>query len=126
MIKQCWDKNLDQRPKFRRITKRLLEATSDCRHTVVQANKDEQVGAEYLQEDRPPSIRNLFLASPKSKRKKNFRISKVDLTLHLLQDPSDDATVGTDGSKEKDCSVETASIFYKDTASPAIRQGYVS
>jgi hypothetical protein len=105
MIKQCWDKDLDQRPKFRRITKRLLEATSDCRHTVVQASKNEQVGAEYIQEDRPPSIRNLFLASPKSKCKKNFRISKVDLTLHLLQDPADetnkvacDATVGTDGS----------------------------
>jgi hypothetical protein len=106
MIKQCWDKDLDQRPKFRRITKRLLEATSDCRHTVVQANKEEQVGMEYLQDDRPPSIRNLFLASPKRNGKKNFRISKVDLTLHLLKDPSADAnnkvacdaTVGTDGS----------------------------
>lgn len=101
MIKQCWDKDLDQRPKFRRITKRLLEATSDCRHTLVRAKKEEAIGEEYQQEeDRPPSIRNLFLVSPKSKHKKNFRISKVNLTLHLQQQnkAACDATVGTDTS----------------------------
>lgn len=111
LIRQCWDKDIDERPKTRRIPRRLMEATRDARHSMVAAKKETEVGNEFLSElsdHRPPSIRNLFLKSPRGKNKKNFRVSKVDLTLHLLEHPSFiednhksggcDATVGTEFS----------------------------
>jgi serine/threonine protein kinase len=88
-IAQCWDQDISKRHVFsRRLPKLMLEMTRDCHHYFVEYNKRE-IGKEYL-------------SLPEKSQGKNFRVSKVNITIDLLSEQAslpkgswDSTTVGT-------------------------------
>ena len=90
-ISSCWNEDTKKRPIFKRIPKRLMEITSQCRHRFVAENKNE-IGTEYMVSttSKASSLKNLFRRSQSSRKsRQNLRVSKVHLLLDLVPTISD-------------------------------------
>eukprot|EP00980_Cylindrotheca_fusiformis_P018706 scaffold6231_cov108-Cylindrotheca_fusiformis.AAC.2 len=100
----CWSKDLSKRPKFsKRLGKRMMEITSTCRHNLVVANHQRELGEIYHHDHHSSSPQagtmrksssmssmrrgnRRSLRSPNMMRnpQKAFRVSKVDLTFDVF------------------------------------------